>query len=118
MFNALARALLPPKNSIALCVNMHRIIGPPKTMSIGSATTIGPGAESPHNLGMPIYRDLPARVLEAMEHRGWSQAKLAKEAGLSQPTVSELVRGITGEVKLETVAKLARALRGEYREYA
>lgn len=43
------------------------------------------------------------------KRNGWSQAKLADEAGVAQPRISELERG-TGDPQVSTIAKVARAL--------
>lgn len=63
-----------------------------------------------HNLGMPkTTRLLPERVVEARERLKWSQAELARRAGLSQPTVWSIENDQTQEVKLSTAQKLAVA---------
>lgn len=50
------------------------------------------------------------RVRLLRDGRGWTQAELAKRAGLSQPTVANFERGRTTGGLAVTLAKLARAL--------
>ncbi len=47
-------------------------------------------------------------VQAARLERGWSQTELAREAGLSRPTVSRVERG--GDPSMETTRRLAEAL--------
>lgn len=55
-------------------------------------------------------RVIPERVVRAREARGIkSTSELARRAGLSQPTVWALENGHTTEVRLSTLAKIARA---------
>ena len=45
------------------------------------------------------------------KERGWSQEKLAREAGISYNTLIKIERGGIKNPKIETVVKLAEALR-------
>jgi transcriptional regulator with XRE-family HTH domain len=42
--------------------------------------------------------------------KGWSQEKLAREAGISYQTLIKIERGYVKNPKLETLIKLAKAL--------
>lgn len=42
--------------------------------------------------------------------KGWSQEKLAREAGISYNTLIKIERGGTKNPKIETIIKLAKAL--------
>lgn len=44
------------------------------------------------------------------QQKGWSQEKLAKEAGISYQTLIKIERGYIKNPKLETLIKLAKAL--------
>jgi transcriptional regulator with XRE-family HTH domain len=44
------------------------------------------------------------------KEKGWSQEKLAQEAGISYNTVIKIERGGIKNPKIETVVKLAKAL--------
>ncbi|MEM5832264.1 MAG: helix-turn-helix transcriptional regulator [Candidatus Aenigmatarchaeota archaeon] len=44
------------------------------------------------------------------QQKGWSQEKLAKEAGISYQTLIKIERGYIKNPKLETLVKLAKAL--------
>ncbi|MEM5782621.1 MAG: helix-turn-helix transcriptional regulator [Candidatus Aenigmatarchaeota archaeon] len=49
--------------------------------------------------------------LKKLRHqKGWSQEKLAKEAGISYQTLIKIERGYIKNPKLETLIKLAKAL--------
>ena len=53
---------------------------------------------------------LVLRVRELREEKGWSQAELARRAGVAQSMVSRLERGQLQSVHLPTLEKLARTL--------
>jgi transcriptional regulator with XRE-family HTH domain len=53
---------------------------------------------------------LVLRIRELRERQGWSQAELARRAGVAQSMVSRLERGRLESVHLPTLEKLARAL--------
>ena len=44
------------------------------------------------------------------QQKGWSQEKLAREAGISYQTLIKIERGYIKNPKLETLIKLSRAL--------
>lgn len=50
------------------------------------------------------------RVRELREARGWSQAELARRAGIRPSTLSAIENGQTKGVDFDTLEKLARAL--------
>lgn len=52
---------------------------------------------------------LPAKVVAAREERGWSTTQLAKKAGLAQPSLRAIEKGITKEVKYSTISRIAAA---------
>ncbi|MEU4406297.1 helix-turn-helix transcriptional regulator [Streptosporangium sp. NPDC023963] len=54
--------------------------------------------------------ELPTRVREVRKRRGLSQKALAELSGLSESYVAKLEQGNHGEVRVETVRKLAEAL--------
>jgi transcriptional regulator with XRE-family HTH domain len=54
--------------------------------------------------------EIAERVFLLREDRGWSQTRLAKEAGISITTVSSLERGYSQKITSPTMRKLARAL--------
>ncbi|GBD34191.1 HTH-type transcriptional regulator SutR [bacterium HR34] len=45
------------------------------------------------------------------QQKGWSQEKLAREAGISYQTLIKIERGYIKNPKLETLIKLAKALK-------
>jgi transcriptional regulator with XRE-family HTH domain len=55
-------------------------------------------------------RDIGERVLNIRLMRMWTQARLAKEAGISPTTVSAIETGKIGRPHFGTLGKLARAL--------
>lgn len=55
-------------------------------------------------------RKLRERLAELREERGWSQAELARLAGLSSTTVSRIESGDRVDTRWDTIMKLASAL--------
>jgi len=51
------------------------------------------------------------RLKRAREDRGWSQAELARRAGIRQATLCELETGKQEDTRVSTLVKLAKALR-------
>lgn len=54
---------------------------------------------------------MKVNIQDTLSRRGWSQAELSRRSGIPQPMISQI---ITGEVKLprvDTMFKLAKALR-------
>lgn len=75
------------------------------------STTIRGLVVSTDQGGLGVAID-PARVLEACALRGWSAARLGREAGLSRPTIRAVFRG--HRVRPRTLWRIASALgRGE-----
>lgn len=64
------------------------------------------------NLGMPIRKDYGKLIADAREAKQWSQSRLAKEAGISQPSLSAIEAGDTqpDQVKLDTIWRVTSAL--------
>lgn len=58
---------------------------------------------------MEMTQDIAAYVKESRKKRGWSQRRLAEEAGVTEQTVVNLERGHHGPT-WKTVAKLTSAL--------
>jgi DNA-binding Xre family transcriptional regulator len=50
------------------------------------------------------------RLQELIDKRMTSQSALARDSGVSFATVSRMCRNVTGQVSLDTLAKLAQAL--------
>jgi len=49
-------------------------------------------------------------IKELRDGKGWTQAKLAERAGVTQGFISQLEQGIRVKVSLESAGKLAHAL--------
>lgn len=52
----------------------------------------------------------PYVIIEAMRDRGWSNAELANEAGLTKQRIESIVRAYQGSVSVGVLAKIASAL--------
>jgi transcriptional regulator with XRE-family HTH domain len=52
------------------------------------------------------------RVFDLRTKAGWTQRQLAKEAGLSHPTIVKIEVGTIPEPRLSTLRKLGKALGG------
>ena len=50
------------------------------------------------------------RLQELIDEKGTSQSALSRDSGVSFTTVSRMCRNVTGQVSLETLGRLARAL--------
>jgi transcriptional regulator with XRE-family HTH domain len=50
------------------------------------------------------------RLEELRRAKGWSQAKLSRESGVPQGTISKLESGATGSIAFANLEKLAKAL--------
>ena len=59
---------------------------------------------------MDVMPSLVFRIRELREARGWSQERLAVQAGIRQATVSGLETGATRRVDLDTLERLGKAL--------
>ncbi|TES70916.1 helix-turn-helix domain-containing protein [Pseudomonas syringae pv. tomato] len=51
------------------------------------------------------------RVFSEMSARGWSEGELARQAGVTQPTVHRIITGESKSPKRENVERIARVLR-------
>ena len=57
-----------------------------------------------------LRSELIVRVRDAIEQRGWTQKEAARHLGVSQPRISDLVRGKIGRFSMDAlVAMLTRA---------
>lgn len=50
------------------------------------------------------------KVRKLREERGWGQQQLAKIAGLSQPAISRIERGLVQQPRLSVIKRLSQAL--------
>lgn len=60
-----------------------------------------------------FYSDQPASIASLRLAKGWSQARLAKEAHTTQAQISKIERG-QQNVAIDTIIELARALEVEH----
>ena len=58
---------------------------------------------------MALQQQIGAAIREARTARGWSQMRLALEAGIQTPAISRLETGVSG-VQLATLDRLLAAL--------
>jgi DNA-binding Xre family transcriptional regulator len=54
--------------------------------------------------------EVAAQLEELRINRGWSQAELARQSGVPQPTISRLESGKTRTIDLDNLERLANAL--------
>lgn len=50
------------------------------------------------------------RLQELIDAKGTSQSALSRDSGISFTTISRMCRNVTGQVSLETLGRIARAL--------
>jgi transcriptional regulator with XRE-family HTH domain len=50
------------------------------------------------------------RLQEWIDRKGTTQSALSRSSGVSFPTISRMCRNVTGQVSLDTLGRLARAL--------
>ena len=60
--------------------------------------------------GQSRTMDLGAAIRARLDVRGWNQAKLAEESGLSEVAISKIVTGVTADPQLDTITRIAHAL--------
>lgn len=56
------------------------------------------------------YKNLPALIEQRRHNRGWTQAELARRAGVSPSAISVIEQG-HANVSVDTLDKIARALK-------
>ncbi|WP_050452222.1 helix-turn-helix domain-containing protein [Candidatus Burkholderia verschuerenii] len=56
---------------------------------------------------LQLRADLMASLRQAIESRGWTQAQAAESLGISQPRVSDLMRGKWDRFSLDMLLSLA-----------
>ncbi|MDR2426558.1 MAG: helix-turn-helix domain-containing protein [Endomicrobium sp.] len=56
------------------------------------------------------YSDLGKKILQALAELGWTQADLAKESGISRPTINSIIKGKTSPTE-NTLRIIAKSLR-------
>ena len=64
----------------------------------------------------PLLRRIGQRIRELREARGWSQERLADEAGLDRSYMSGIERGVRN-VSVLKIARLSRALHVPLRDF-
>lgn len=50
------------------------------------------------------------RIMELLKEKGWSRYRLSKVSGVSEDTISLIIRKMNKDIKLSTVIKIANAL--------
>ena len=61
-------------------------------------------------LALQTMTPISIRLEELRKARGWSQAELARQSGVPQPTISRNESGDTGSISLTNLERLATAL--------
>ena len=61
-------------------------------------------------MGTPCMTPIWIRLKELREAKGWSQAELARQSGVPQPTISRIEADETRSVNLDNLERLADAL--------
>ena len=69
-------------------------------------------SSGPFGAQLKVVEDVPAAVRAGLK-KGWTQANLARQVGMQQPTIARLEGGNYDRVSLPTVKKVARALGAE-----
>jgi DNA-binding XRE family transcriptional regulator len=69
-------------------------------------------AGAPFSVGHGVHRELSSLVVlrQLRTARGWTQAQLARRAGITVPYLSMLESGVRREPSLSVLRRLARAL--------
>lgn len=80
------------------------------TRSIGSNLSVGKTSVAQNER---VYRimntSLPQQLVKLRDIRRWSQARCAKEAGISRSCLNKIERGLAPDVRFSTVLNLCRA---------
>ncbi len=64
---------------------------------------------SPEGIGMQFRLDLAKIIWDGLQRKGWSQEELAKQAGLKDSEISNLIHG-SRNCTLDTVGRVIHAL--------
>lgn len=70
---------------------------------------VSPDGNAPRDTGSRHLRHVGSQIRAARRERGWTQAELARRAGLGQKEISEIENG-KSNITLLTLIKLARIL--------
>ncbi len=61
-------------------------------------------------VSLRIRAELMAQIAQLIERKGWTQAEAAKQCGISQPRMNDLVRGRISRFSLDALVDAATAL--------
>ena len=53
---------------------------------------------------------LRAEVMQSIERKGWTQAEAARQGGITQPRVNDLLRGRLSRFSLDALVNIAAAM--------
>jgi len=73
------------------------------------------GSRASSDFVEPVKELLMARIVSEIEKRSWTQVQAAGFLGISQPRVSDLVRGLSGKFTLDSLVQLIGVLDIELR---
>jgi predicted XRE-type DNA-binding protein len=59
---------------------------------------------------LTVRSDLMIQISEIIKKNGWTQAEAAKQCGVSQPRINDLLRGRIGRFSLDALVNIATAL--------
>lgn len=59
---------------------------------------------------LKLRADLMEQIATLIEKRGWTQAQAAKQCGVSQPRMNDLLRGKISKFSLDALVDVATAL--------
>ncbi len=61
-------------------------------------------------VSLRIRAELMAQIAQLIERKGWTQAEAARQCGISQPRMNDLVRGRISRFSLDALVDAATAL--------
>lgn len=68
-------------------------------------------ADGPEEVAsLQLRADLMEQIAALIEKKGWTQAQAAKQCGISQPRMNDLVRGKISKFSLDALVDVATAL--------
>ena len=68
-------------------------------------------ADTPQEaVNLRLRAEVMQRIARRIERKGWTQAEAAKQGGITQPRVNDLVRGRLSRFSLDALVNIAAAL--------
>ena len=61
-------------------------------------------------MNLPLHAEVMQRIAQRIERNVWAQAEAARQGGITQPRVNDLVRGRLSRFPLDALVNIAAAM--------